>query len=270
MGIIYGKDAAVKIGSNVESTVDGWMIEYDGNLSPYVASNTQGGTGREGGNKDWTGWYRRLGAIPLVFAGDSFTGIWSVDGTNGVTGIARCERIQWGWDTEAGDYIDARIEFGANGSLVLGAAAAADSATPNPTNVKGLSIWLDGVKQSEVYRMRLIAQRKLRRYCTAECDGQFHRISSDLDMIAMWQVYEDDPAQFPVIHASHQVEIMASDTPTYWTIQWMRIESVRPFGVDRRNTEKPIGATIIATFDAFSSTMAGSVVAPDGTTKWPA
>ena len=269
MSIIYGKSLAVKVGSTVESTVDGWEIDHQGNLVPYVSGNTDGGTGREGGNKDWTGLYRKYGAIPEAFPGDSFAGIFSTEGTLGYYGTARCLRVVWDWDVDAGGYIESRVSFGANGVLTRGAAVAVDASFPAPVNVKGLSLKLDGTQQTNVRRMRMVAQIKPRKYCVAESDGQYFRTDGELDMLAMWQVLEDDPTAFPELHATHVVQIMTASTPTYWTITWMRIEAVEPFGVDRRKTDVPVGATIIASFDCSSSTSLGSVVSPAGVTKWP-
>lgn len=268
MGIIYGKDAAISVGGSVEPTVHGWEIRYSGNLSPYVASNTQGGTGRDGGNIDWVGWYKQYGTTPLVFPGDSFAGIFSTDGTLGVSGTARCESTSWSWDLEAGNYIVARTTFGANGVLALAGGVAVDSATPQPSLVKGLYVALDGVQQDNVRRMQLSARRPLRRYCVAESDGQFKRTSADLDMVGRWQVLEDDPSNFPTIQARHVVRFYVSST-TYWEMTWMRIENVEPFGVDREDTRNPIGATITASFTGFNGTTAGTIKNPATSTVWP-
>lgn len=203
-----------------------------------------------------------------MFPGDSFAGIFSIDGTNGVSGTARCESTVWTWDLEAGGYIVAQTSFGANGVLTPGAAAVTDSSTPQPSLVKGLYVALDGVQQSNVRRMRLLARRKLRRYCVAENDGQYKRTSSDLDMVGMWQVLEDNPANWPTIQARHIVRFMVTSS-TYWEMTWMRIESVEPFGVDRYDTENPVGATITASFTGFNGTTAGTIKNPAGTTKWP-
>lgn len=268
MGVIYGKDAAVSADGSVEPTINGWQIDYQGNLVPYVASNTQGGTGRNAGNIDWTGWYRQYGHTPLVIPGDSFDGIFSVDGTNGALGTARCLSTDWQWDLEQGGYIISRTTFGANGVLSLGAAAAADSATPTPSNVKGLYVALDGTQQANVDRMQLSMQRQCRRYCSAECDGQFYRTSGDLDVVGRWRVLEDDPAEFPTIQARHVVRFYVTSS-TYWEMTWMRIESVEPFGVDRQNKRDPVGAVITATFTGFDGTSAGTIKNPGGFTKWP-
>jgi len=268
MGIIYGKDAAISVAGSVEPTVNGWEIEYDGNLVPYVASNTQGGTGRNMGNIDWKGWYRQYGHTPLVFPGDSFAGVFSEDGTNGAAGTARCASTDWEWNLDRGGYIVSRTRFGANGVLTPGAAAAADSATPQPNNVKGLYVALDGVQQDNVHRMRLYIGQKLRRYVVAESDGQWKRTASDLDAQGMWQVFEDDPANFPTLHARHVVRFYVTST-TYWELTWMRIESVKPFGVDRNDTRNPIGATIMASFTGFNGTTAGTIKNPASSTKWP-
>lgn len=268
LGIVYGKDAAISVDGAAEPTVDGWLINYTGNLVPYVASNTQGGTGRKCGNIDWEGWYRQYGTTPLAFPGQSFAGIFSTDGTLGVSGTARCESTDWYWDLDAGGYIIARTTFGANGALSLAGGVAVDSATPNPSCVKGLYVALDGVQQDNVHKMRLRASRDLRRYVTAENDGQYMRTSGDLDMVGQWQVFEDDPSNYPTIQAMHAVRFYVSST-TYWEITWMRIESVEPFGVDRTDTRNPIGATITASFTGFSGTQAGTVKNPAGSTVWP-
>lgn len=269
MGVLYGKDAAVSAEGTVESTTNGWMINYRGNLVPYTGSNTDGGFGRKCGNKDWVGWYRMLGTVPAIFPGDEFAGVWSIDGSSGASGDARCEQVQLDWNLEAGDYIVATVSFGANGILTVGSGGAADSSFPNPSCVKGLAVELDGGAELTVHRMRMIARRRLRRYCTAECDGQFKRGSSDLDIQAMWQVYFDDQSfSLPSVHAKHVVKLQTSDSAG-WTITWMRIDNIEPFGVDRYDTERPIGATIIASFDGHSESGAGSVADAAGATRWP-
>lgn len=263
MGVIDGKNAAV--GS--ESTVWGWKITHSGNLVPIVASNTSGGALRDAGNKDWVGYYDLFNHTPANFPGDSVAGTFSLDGTHGYAGTARIAKIEWEWDLEQGGYIQSRVSFGANGTLTSGPAAASDDTVPAIYPVQGLMVKLHGVQQGHCHYMRLIIERNCRRYCDAEADGQFLRTEGDrIDAIAMWGVYEDNPAAHPVVGNLAVVAMYVDDT-TYWELTWMRIEQVEQV-LDREN-KRPVGAVVTASFTAHNGTSVGTIKNPAGATKWP-
>lgn len=265
MGIYDGELAAV----TGEPTIFAWHVDHKGNLSPYTASNTDGGVGRDAGNNDWTGWYQAYVHTPAVFPGDSFTFEGSIDGTNGVSGTARCTDITWEWDLRKGDYIVSRVGFAAAGALTLGAVAVTDAAEPDPTWVGSLPFHLNGVQQGHVNFMRLMIRKNCKRYCDAEAAGHYLWTPGDkIDVTGMWRVYEDDPAAFPAVDSRHVARFYVSAT-TYWQITWLMIDEVDEIGVDRKQDNEPVGAVITGKFTANDGTTAGSIVNPDTTTKWP-
>jgi hypothetical protein len=270
MGVIDGKNAAV----NGQKTVFGWKITYDGNEADYVASNTEGGVGRVTGNRDWVGYFDSYGQTatpyaPTVFPGDSFSFDGTTETSKGATGTARCTRLVATWDTRVGRYITYRTFFGANGALTIGVATATDTTEPSPQHVKGLSVDLGAVQEDEVNFMRLVFTSGSRRYCTAECNGQYKRTAGDrMDVEAVWRVYEDTPANLPTIDSRHVAKFYVT-AAQYWQITWLQIDQVDDLGVDRENKNEPVFAQITGRFTSHDGTSTGSIVDPAAATKWP-
>lgn len=263
MGVIDGKLAAV----NGERTIWGWKVKHQGNLVPIVASGGGAGAIRDDGNKDWLGFYDLYNHTPANFPGDSVTFTGSADGVFGCTGTSRIMKTDWEWDLEEGGYIHSRVSFGANGALTSGAAVASDATVPTIYPVKGLKVELHGNQVANAHYMRLIIQRNCRRYCTAEANGQYLRTEGDrVDAVAMWGVYENNPGVHPAV-GTLQVVRMYVDATTYWEVTWMRIEDVDV--VLDRESKKPVGAIITASFTAHNGTTAGTIKNPAGSTVWP-
>jgi hypothetical protein len=269
MGVDGGKLMAV----DGEKTVYGWKIKYDGNLADYVASNTQGGAGRKSGNKDWIGYYDMYSDqdtpyAAIRFPGDSFTLKATTTTAKGFEGTARCTRLVCTWDVENGRYIHYRVYFGANGALTVGATAATDVTTPCPQNAKGMYVALDDTQEDQCHYMRLDMRQNCKRYCSAEANGQYLRTAGDrMDVEGVWRVYEDTPANLPVMHAMHVVKFYVDGSNT-WAITWMRIDGIEA-GIDRENDRVPTTTEITARFNAHNGTTIGSIVNPASATKWP-
>ena len=67
-----GRFGTVATDGNAVSTVENWNITDSLNAQAYTASNTQGGTDRDGGIVDWNGSFQGKGALPPVLPNDIF------------------------------------------------------------------------------------------------------------------------------------------------------------------------------------------------------
>ena len=265
MGVIAGNLIHVD-GAN---TVAAWKVRYKGQLADYRGSNTQSGVGRELGNSDWRGIYRAYGHTPLYFPGETFTFTGTVDGTNGATGAAICDRIRVWWDIEQGKKIQHEVSFSAMGALTLGAAAASDSTSPDPPTSKGMFIKLNGTAQTDIRRMELIVVAGNKPYVSSTTDGVTKRAVGPIDATLNFSLYQDDPSLLPSVALDYgYVASLYVTSTTYWELAWMMCDDI-DYGGDHEGEEN-VGGTVGMSFNGFSGTTAGWIKTPAGTAKWPA
>lgn len=266
MGVISGISAAVSGASGI--TMREWRIREIQRGPKWVASISQAGVSAACGAKDWRGYFLGYGHTPVVFPGETFTFLGSVDGTLGVTGPAICDRIVITWDIEAGKVIEYRVDFSANGTLSKGAAAATDSGTPVVVCSTSMYVKIDAQNQTDIRYMRLVITAANRPYNSSDTAGQVKRNSGNINAECLYRLYQDSPANLPALAMPKVLRFYVTAT-TYWELTWMRLEEIEDYGVNLEEAEN-VGATIKGAFVAYNGTGAGTIINPATTTKWPA
>ncbi len=265
MGVISGISGAVNGASGI--SMREWRIREVQRGPKWVASISQGGVSRKCGVKDWRGYYTGYGHTPVVFPGETFTFLGSVDGTLGVTGPAICDRIVVTWDIEAGKVIEYRVDFSGNGTLSKGAAAATDSGTPVIKCSTGMYVAIGGGRQTDIRYMRLVITAANRPYVSSDTAGQVKRLPGNIDAECIYKLYQGTPANLPALAVPNQLRFYVT-AGTYWQLMWMLLEEIEDFGVNLEEAEN-VGATIKGAFVAYNGTGAGTIIDPATTTKWP-
>lgn len=274
MGVISGIGGAV----NGQHTVHKWAVNVLKTLIPYHASNTKKGTARIAGNGDWNGSFSGLGHSPAQFPGDEFTFTGSIDGTNGVTGAARCESTEIVIDIEGGNPIAFTISFSSNGALTRGAAAVTDSVVPDPPSSIGTKVELGTMVASPVFTeledvrtVTLTFSKSLPEYASSGTAGETKRVDANLDFTIAIAVYTNDFSTLPDEGDERQCRVFV-DATTFWDLKWIRIEELSDLDVDIE-AGTPVGAIINAGMHGFANIVGtptgGYIKDPAIATKWP-
>lgn len=280
MAVISGIGAVVHHAGSAESTVRQWQIRLRGLPHPFTATNTDGAMNRNIGNVDWRGFVLGYGHTPNVFPGDSFLFEGTTDGTQGVTGTARCQRITITTPVERGAQIQYRVDFAANGVLTLladvGGTPLVDATAVNAYTAVGKKINLggttrtdDGTAVPQLRLWQLSMSRRLRPYVHTQTDGQVQRTTGNLDVQWLYQVYVDSPADVTQIPGLQSVNMMKFYvTPTrFWQLRWGKLETVAPFGANREGQED-VGATLRGGLVSYANGELGSIYTPADSAKW--
>ncbi len=144
MGIHSGKFAVV----NGKSTVRSWSISDTMALMKFVASNTQGGSGRRKGVKSWSGSYNQYGATPAAMPGEmpTFAGYTAPDsdtvGGDGdiYSGTTIIDSVAVTWNYGGGDILSMVTNFSGHLSLSKTSDLLADATDPTTPEICGLPI----------------------------------------------------------------------------------------------------------------------------------
>lgn len=268
--MISGIGAAIKLGASVESTTRRWFIRQRGQHPYFAATNTAGAGNSISGNTDWQGQCWLYGHTPLVFPGDTFAFIGSVDGTNGVTGNAICERLTITCHGERGGNIEAAVGFAANGALSFGAAAAADTSAQTAITSIGKLLKLDGVNvsQERLWRLSFWARNYAGVHTGVATAGTTERVTGNLFAAWTYQLYVDDPStDLPAIGDKPLMRFYVTDS-TYWELKWGHVQEIDPYGADREGARN-VGATVSGIWSSEVGGVDGQVVNPAEVIKWP-
>lgn len=268
--MISGITAAIKLGASVESTVRGWQIRERNDQPYFAATNTAGAANSIEGNTDWKGSYLQYGHTPLVFPGDTFAFIGSVDGTNGVSGNAICERLTITCHGERGAVIGSTVEFAANGALTWGAAAAADTSAQTALTSIARVLKMDGVDvpQLRLWRLDFQARNRPGVHTGTVTAGQTERTPGNLFVSWVYQLYVDDPAtQLPAKNSTSLMRFYVTAT-TYWELKWGRVQAIGPYGGNVEGARN-VGAMVSGIMASEITGVDGQIVNPGGVTKWP-
>lgn len=287
MSVISGDSGRVEQDDTVVTGVQKWSIDYTGEPTSFVASNTKKGTVRLAGNNDWSGKLTGLGAIPPIIPGVTFSFDGAVDGTNGASGDAICEEVVINWDVEAGGIITYEMSFSSNGALTLGAVtAAADTAVPASDLTSILADFLElGLAHSttpayaavsDVRTAQLTISRAAAAYVSSSTAGQTKRVAGPWDAEFTYSLYEGDPANLilPGTEKFVRISNRVAATATFWELKAMMFGDISGLEVDIE-TGALISATQTCKMSAFytdglaGAVTEGSIDAPGVVQWWP-
>jgi hypothetical protein len=265
MGVITGLNMTV----NGENTLRMWQIEELSELTPYVASNTDSGTGRKCGIDDWKGIYLGYGHTPAVFPGDFFTFAASMDGALGwysEENGAYCEQIDIVLDVEKNQYIQYAVHFSRNGTLTKGAAVYSDTTVPSPPCPESLTVIRGEVDENDVRFAHLIMRCPGRPYVSSSTSGGRKRNRGAFDAALEYHRYFSDPTTLPAVETDYRMQLEVTDA-TNWDLEWMKM--VRLEAIVNTETQENVGVKLFFEFNGQNGTATGSVKNPALTEKWP-
>lgn len=266
MGVTTGINMAV----NGEDTNRLWQIITVSELTPYVASNTSGGTGRKCGIDDWSGVYLGYGHTPAVFPGDKFTFQASIDGTYGWVSEengAYCEQVDIVIDIEEGKYVEYAVRFTRNGTLTGGAAAYSDASAPTIYCPESLTINRGGTDEDDVRFMHLTMRCPGRPYVSSSTAGGRKRNRGAFDASLEYHRYFTLPTSMPAVETDYIMKVNVTTTPTFWELDWMKCVRIEP--LVNTETMENVGSKLFFEFNANSVGTTGYVKNPATTQKWP-
>ena len=255
-----------------------WTVTTTAALPDMVTSGASGGTIRIAGNGDWSGSYNSEGAVPTQLPGDSFTFTGSMDETNGATGDAMVSRVLINVPVAEGGAITHTVEFGSNGTLTLGAAAATDATVPSPESAIGcklntgtmiaVPVWTE---IPDVTSMSIELVRANPVYHSSTTGATAKRFEGNLDARVTVGVIIGDPADLPAVNAVAGVQAFINATE-YWEFKWAYLESIDNVTVDP-STRAPVSCNLNFAMTAVAEIAAvwtkGTIKKPDTTTYWP-
>ncbi len=279
MGAITGKAGAV----DGAAIVRNWNISETADTQAYVASNTHGGTGRLPGNVDWSGAYDAYGHTPANMPGAGFTFTGSIDGTEGVVGLAIVDQVVITCDIEGGGILSNVTNFSANGVLDPTGAVASDTPDVIPPSAIGCKVELDEayttgtpvwVEVTDVRTWTLTLTSANPSYVSSSTAGQTKRNIGNLDATMSYTVYDDDIDHLIPVNTIAGMKLYVNST-LYWEILWTIFGEMSDIQVDIE-TSAFIGATQNASMNGLAVVSAsdtiGSIKTPAASpvTIWPA
>lgn len=272
----------VKTGINAAvdgvSTARGWEVSYTADTQKYVASNTDGGPGREDGNKDWSGSYTAYGHTPAVWPGESFTFLGSEDGAVGVSGTAIVDTITINIDFESGAIIDYTVNFSADGALTLNAAAVvADATMPAAYTSIGRKVQLKAIGGAyadvdDVRTVTITLSAENQSYVSSSTSGWVRRNAGNFDATLSLSIYESDLSALILPNSIYSVKVYVT-AAAFWEFEWIKFGEASGVTVDREGAGH-IAYTANGAFTGFAevtgSMTQGFIKNPAVATKWPA
>lgn len=267
--IISGIDMIV----HDEHTVRDWLIAEKGNQNKWVGTGVPKGYTHGKGNHDWSGWFKGYGGKPQVFPGDKYTFKASIDGTNGVSGNAICDKIVIRIDREGGKKVEYRVEFSADGILTRGAVTATVPGSSDiPADARDLVLKLSGSAQENV-RWAQLEISAFNRPFSGVTTGQVNRNAGNVIAFLNYGLYIESTwaADLPVLDAIHNVDMYVNSTE-YWRINWLRVlnrpELTVPMeeqaAVSGLNASELVEMGLVGVY----GTSTGVIINPTGATKW--
>ncbi len=256
-----------------------WVVSTAFNLPAMVTSGASGGTVRIAGNGEWSGSYSGEGAVPTKLPGDAFTFTGSMDGTNGCAGAVMVNRVLINIPVGDGGAITHTVEFGSNGDLTLGAAAASDVVVPSPESSIGCIVKTGTMIATPVWTeipdvtaMTIELTRANTPYHSSTTGATAKRLEGNLDAKVTVSVLIHDPADLPVVNDDCGVQVFVNATE-FWEFKWSFLESISNVSVDP-STRAPVGCDLSFAFTGCALVAAaatkGTINKPNTSTWWPA
>jgi hypothetical protein len=269
---------------NGQSTVGNWSIADTSTPAPFIASNTEGGTARRRGVRDWTGSFMQFGATPLLMPGDGFTfgGYTSPD--SGISGTGICfngeaiiDQIVVVWDWSTGGIINTTLNFSGNGPLAQSTAEYTDATAPDApescgtkieTDVTGTPTW---VEWENLTQATLTITSANQAYVNSSTANWTERVAGPIDWTLA--VVQQDVARVSQAWDIDDEEVhfkLWIDAVDFWDLKWGIIKDFTGITVDRQ-TGAIIEQTVNIEMNGVDATGAGSITLPGaGAAWWPA
>ncbi len=272
MAVRWGDEAVIDGATSVRQ----WTVNYTEDENPYAATNTQGGTDRHCGILDWTGAYAAYGGKPIKFPAESLTFKGEAAGDLGCSGTAITERVQILWNHAKNDYVSHIVYFGGNSDLFLGwVGILADSTVPTGLYCSGeTQIQISGVPLTNVQQAMLDLKAVHGKppgqignvpYATG---GKIRRVAGRIDWTAWVEVLADPNfTLLPQPRATYELQMFVNATE-YWDLNYARVLRLENLGANTEDSEL-ITVRIHFGMKGVYGSVYGSIVDPDGTTKWP-
>jgi hypothetical protein len=282
VGVHSGKYGAAKTNSDAIAATRNWSINESAANTPFVASNTKGGTGRADGVTDWSGSYNAFGGIPAVLPGEVFDFMGytapdsDIEGENGVCiggeAIVDSIAIQWAWDS--GQIISHTVNFSAVGELeITDDVIEDDNEVEVVSSLQGAKVVFVGIGGSgsgddEVCNILnatlnlLAANQTFNNSCTG---GNTSRKAGVKDWNLALSLQDNSRAGL-VLKQDVEIQLYI-DEENYWHLQWGKIRDFTGLTVDVE-TGAIISQTINIDMNGFVDGEVGVVEVGD-TQWWP-
>ena len=120
MAVISGKDGTVSFGGSAVADCTSWSITTTSNNPAYGSCDTGGWKKRVAGIKDSSGTFtaKYNGAIAMA-AGDTGSGVFTVDGTATYTVPIIIDQVQLEVDMDDGDVVGYSVDWSGDGAVVI-------------------------------------------------------------------------------------------------------------------------------------------------------
>lgn len=228
MGVISGVSMAV---SGIPS-VSKWTIRWEDNRLPVVTAGTGAAVLNTCGIPEWTGEIICLGHTPAYNPGDTMTFVGSLDGSVGVTGSARVQRVHTVADFNANRYYTIRYDILSDGSLTFGSAVASDTNMPTVVCPAGKSVKLDGNDLNDVAAWMVILERELLPYASSSTNGVMKRIPGVFMGTVVIDLIMNNNA-IPSLTSAHDIELaVGAGANDKWILESFVLSAVQEYGVD--------------------------------------
>lgn len=275
MGLHSGKFGVV----NGQSTVRNWSISDTMNNPKFVASNTQGGTGRRRGIRSWSGSYNQYGVYPVALPGQivSFGGYTAPD--NDVSGNGKrysgniiIDSIAATWNWGSGDILSLVTNFSGHLALSSSTGSYSDATDPTTPEVCGtkLEYSTDGSTWDELTNLTqavLTITSANQAYVNSSTNCETGRKPGPLDFtLALTRQECDTEADFA---KGDDLQIRIYDTDsTFWLLKWAKVKEFTGLTVDTE-TGAIIQHTVNLEMNGFVDGDVGQIVLPDDSVLWP-
>ena len=254
-----------------------WSVDPKAGDNSFVTSNTNGGTGRVDGLKDWTGSYDAQGHSPIVLPGQAFSFAGAGSGGKGASGTAIVDSVNIKWPIAERKPIIHTVSFSGNGDLTLGAVSAtADADAIFPVNAGPLclaKICTVAVPATfteiagEIQSIDLTITCSNKEY--AASTGQ-KRLAGNLDFTVAIAILHDDLSTVPALNSENGLQLFV-DAEDCWLLKWVRWLNPSGFVVDPEGGAI-VGCTLNGSMAAVASDDSyGTITLPgEATAFWPA
>ncbi len=261
-----------------------WTVDYDEDAAKAIASNTQGTEIVLPGNTQWGGNYSAYGDTPPHMPGDAITPFkGSHDGSLGVFGNAKSEKITLAVDIASGGIIGFVTDFIGDGALTIGASVASDASDAAPPTVIGTKLKLAVASGSMTYAeladvgigvITLVLERPVATYIDSSTGGT-RKTTSDIGNLTgslTFTVNYGDASDLPILGEEYGAQIFVNATE-FWHVDFLRVVKVSPIMANREaNPPEILNATIEMAFSGFvtisGTTYNGQIINPALGSYW--